>query len=94
MVTWATFTTDALAVTAGQPTELRASTRAVRTLCGTCGTALTYRANAHPDQVDVTVASLDAPDSVSPTGHIWWSERLPWIAMEDGLPRWAEGGPG
>jgi len=94
VVTWATFATDVFAVTAGQPTELRASPRAVRTFCGACGTALTYRANAHPDQVDVTVASLDAPDSVSPTAHVWWSERLPWIAMEDGLPRWAEGGPG
>ena len=30
----------------------------MRTFCGACGTALTYRANAHPDQVDVTVASL------------------------------------
>jgi GNAT superfamily N-acetyltransferase len=92
VVTWATFDAAAFTVTAGRPAELRASPRAVRTFCGACGTALTYRANDRQDRIDVTVASLDSPDAVSPSAHVWWSERLRWLPVADGLPRWPGSG--
>ena len=37
--------------------------------------------------MDVTAGSLDAADAVRPQDHIWDSSRLPWLSIDDGLPR-------
>jgi len=92
-VTWATFPSAAFAFTAGVPAELRATPRAVRELCATCGTALTFRESARPNSVDVTVGSMDRPDLVVPDAHIWTSSQLPWLRVADDLPRHAAEDP-
>jgi len=92
-VTWATFPAGALAFVAGHPVERRSSARASRSFCGACGTALTFREDARPSWVDVAVGSLDAPELAVPGRHIWVSSRLPWIALDDGLPRSLESDP-
>jgi len=92
-VTWATFPRAAFAFTAGVPVELRATPRAVRELCATCGTALTFRESARPNSVDVTVGSMDRPDLVVPDAHIWTSSQLPWLRVADDLPRHAAEDP-
>jgi hypothetical protein len=66
----------------------------VRSFCADCGTALTFRADDRPEQVDVTVASLDAPEAVAPREHIWTSRALPWLRFDDDLPRYEETAPG
>ena len=60
----------------------------VRTFCGACGTQLTYQHTSFPDEVDVTVASLDDPASFAPADHTWVSERIPWLELGDALPRY------
>lgn len=85
-VTWATFHADRFAFTTGRPTELRATPRAVRTLCATCGTALTFRETARDRCVDVTVGSLDRAEAVVAQGHIWVTSRLSWLRVDDDLP--------
>src|SRR5262245_4801789 len=92
-VTWATFPSAAFAFTAGVPAELRATPRAGRELCATCGTALTFRESARPNSVDVTVGSMDRPDLVVPDAHIWTSSQLPWLRVADDLPRHAAEDP-
>ncbi len=87
LVTWVTVPADAFTLTAGTPTTFAASAHAVRGFCGACGTALTWRGHASPEQVDVTVGSLDAPEAVLPTAHIWTSHRIPWLRVDDELPR-------
>jgi hypothetical protein len=44
-------------------------------------------------EVDVTVCSFDHPDAVSPAGHTWVEDRLPWIHLADELPAYEQKGP-
>lgn len=85
-VTWATFPAAGFTVTNGMPAELHATTRAVRTFCSACGTALTFRETARPRSLDVTVGSLDVPDDIVPREHIWTADRLRWLHLDDDLP--------
>jgi ribosomal protein S18 acetylase RimI-like enzyme len=86
-VTWATFPAAAFAVTAGQPAEVRATPRAVRTFCAACGSPLTFREPARPRSIDVTVGSADRPEALPPAHHIWTASALPWLRLDDDLAR-------
>lgn len=87
VVTWLTVPRAALHWVAAPPRERRSSPRAVRGFCGECGTALTFVADARPGQVDVTAASLDEPGAVAPGWHIWTASAVPWLRLDDDLPR-------
>ncbi len=89
-VTWATFPVAAFSFTAGTPAELRATPRAVRTLCSICGTALTFREFARPHCIDITVGSLDHPDDATPQEHTWTADQLAWLHIDDDLPRFSQ----
>jgi hypothetical protein len=41
----------------------------------------------------VTTASLDRPDEFPPSRHIWLDDKLAWEGVDDGLPRFEQGGP-
>ena len=87
VVAWLTSTAGAYAVTAGRPVEFRSSAAVRRTFCGACGTPLTYQHERRANEVDVTVATLDAPGGVVPVDHIWMSDALAWDRPADGLPQ-------
>lgn len=91
LVTWATYPRGAFRLTRGTPRELRSSPPVTRTFCGACGTPLTYLTRDEPEWIDVTVISLDDPDAVTPDDHIWTEHRLPWLDLDDDLPRWRRG---
>ena len=59
-----------------------------RRFCGECGTPLTIEVDHQPETVDFSVATLDAPDAVSPGFHIFWASRIPWFDPGDALPRY------
>ena len=48
---------------------------------------------AHPDFTDVTLASLDHPELVTPEDHIFTESQIPWVRLADGLPRFAQERP-
>ncbi len=58
-----------------------------RSFCGTCGTPLTYGSERWPDEVHVYVSTLDRPEAFEPEAHVHVGERLPWLHLDDGLPR-------
>lgn len=58
-----------------------------RSFCSRCGSSLLCENEKHPDQIDVVLANLEAPLDRAPEGHIYWSDRAPWVSAEDGLPR-------
>jgi len=92
-VTWITVPAPALAFTRGRPAERRSTPGAVRSFCAGCGTALTFREDARPRSVDVTAGSLDAPETLVPRDHVFTASRLPWIALDDALPRFPGANP-
>ncbi|SDH49820.1 GFA family protein [Roseospirillum parvum] len=86
-VTWTTVAWRGFRLTAGAPTWRRSSPRAARAFCPRCGTPLLFRADAWPDEVDVATATLDHPDAVTPDHHLFVGSALPWVCLNDGLPR-------
>ena len=91
--TWAGFEADALTVTQGTAASYKSSSFATRSFCGRCGGQLfyNYTTNQTPP-VWVTVGTLDNPESIAPQRHVFSADGVPWVHMEDGLPR-TEGDP-
>jgi hypothetical protein len=74
----------------GEPRRRASSPGVERSFCGDCGTPLTYRRDDLPEEIDVTVASLDDPSRIVPVDHTWTRHRLPWVVIRDGLPCYPE----
>jgi hypothetical protein len=72
----------------GEPAIYRSSPQAERLFCAACGTQLALR--DEPDYLDVTLASLDDPEAVHPSYHIWTASRIAWFDTADDLPRYPE----
>jgi hypothetical protein len=88
-VTWASFRAENFQLTRGAMRDIAFAGR-LRTFCPECGTALTFRTSPESDEIDLTVASFDHPESVEPADHIWVEDRLPWIKLADGLPTYPQ----
>jgi hypothetical protein len=89
-VTWASFGRDNFQVTNGKPLEIAWAGR-VRSFCPACGSALTFMSQPDSDEIDVTVATFDRPEFVTPADHIWTEDRISWIKLADNLPQHARG---
>jgi hypothetical protein len=89
-VTWASFRRDNFQFKKGKPREIAWAER-VRSFCATCGSALTFMSQPDADEIDVTVATFDQPESVTPADHIWTEDRMSWIKLADNLPQHARG---
>ena len=87
-VAWATFDRERFEVVQGELAEIASSEHVSRGFCKDCGTSLTYFNEVRPGDVDVTLASFDAPGAVAPEAHIWLEDKLPWIQIDDGLPQY------
>ena len=70
-------------------TAFKSSSFGHRTFCGECGTPFAMRVDHQPETVDFSVATLDEPDLVAPSFHIFWSSRIDWFRPADHLPRHA-----
>ena len=94
VVAWLTMASAGFAWTTGEPAVYRSSPGAERLFCSHCGTQLVFRELAEPNNLDVTLASLDDPAAVRPGHHIWTSSRIAWFGTADDLPRYPEQAPG
>jgi PhnB protein len=86
-VPWGTFQRSSFAITRGELREFGSSPGVVRGFCSACGTSLTYRHAARPQEIDVTLATLDAPEALRPEAHLWVDDKPSWVAIGDGLPQ-------
>lgn len=87
-VSWFTVALGGFQLLSGEPAELRSSAHVTRTFCAACGTALTYRSDDAPGELDITLCSLDQPEALAPADHTQTSYRLPWDIIGDGLPQY------
>jgi hypothetical protein len=87
MVAWGTFLRNDFKITTGTLTEFASSTTVLRDFCASCGSSLTYRREGRETEIDVSLASLDDPILLTPKCHIWVSDKLPWVTINDGLPQ-------
>lgn len=87
LVSWAAFTEEDFAITAGSPKTFNSSGASMRSFCPDCGTGLFFRnADYLPGIVDIQSATLDDPDALKPQAHIQVAERIGWAAHLGNLP--------
>ena len=70
------------------PTLFESSPGVRRYFCGRCGSQMAYEADKFPGEIHFYAASLDDPKAYTPTFHVFASEAVPWLDIEDDLPRY------
>lgn len=70
-----------------------ASSYALRGFCGTCGSALFWKAHSAA-HVAILAGSLDDPSALRAASHICTEGRPAFYALCDGLPQYAHDAPG
>jgi len=86
-VTWAEFASEQYRLLQGSPRTHRSKPSVCREFCPACGTQLTYRDERNAEHLDVTVCSLDDPETLRPVDHLWCERMLGWVTAADALPR-------
>jgi hypothetical protein len=90
VMAFATVPVESWIVTCGVPRCRRSSKFGSRWFCGDCGTQLAMQVDHQPETIDFTIASLDRPEVVQPTFHIFHADRIAWFEVADACPRSAQ----
>ena len=92
-LTYVGYSTKNLKWTQGAPAIYESSPGVERGFCARCGSTLTF---ARPDRGETSVfaGSLDETFDLPPTGHAFFDNAIPWLALGDSAPRWARHPPG
>jgi hypothetical protein len=78
------------ALTVEGDTSSYASSEAIdRVFCNACGTRLfAWRKNG--TAAGIALAVFDDRNAFAPTEHIWVTEKMNWVRLDDGLPQYPE----
>jgi hypothetical protein len=88
VVAWCEAPIAAFAWTEGEPKEYRSSPKWFRIFCANCGAQLGIRRAEAPIEMEINLATLDHPEDVPPRYHIYTASQLPWLHIDDQLPRY------
>jgi len=86
LLAFATFSTKNFTYTKGTPSIFKSSATGKREFCNNCGTQICFRTTDTPEIIDIISGTLDEPEKVAPTHHIYTSSKLSWIKLDDQLP--------
>jgi hypothetical protein len=76
----------------GETERYQTSANIDRVFCKRCGTRLfSWRRNG--TAVGVALAVFDDRNAFAPSEHIWVSEKMNWLKLDDGLPQYPVGPP-
>lgn len=87
VVTWVSVPAASFRVVKGRLRTWQSSGKAERQFCPDCGAQVTFQYLAKRDSIDVTAATLDDAGKVAPQEQVWWDDRVPYLHVEDDLPR-------
>lgn len=73
--------------TGAAPSGYSASPGVTRLFCATCGTPMAFQAERYAGEIHLYAASMDDPTRFTPQFHVHYAERLPWLHIDDDLPR-------
>ncbi len=69
----------------GEPRKIfRSSSGVERSFCSRCGTSMSYQ--AENNTLDLAIACMDDPESLSPEREVYLSHRISWNASHPDLP--------
>ncbi|MEM8791808.1 MAG: GFA family protein [Pseudomonadota bacterium] len=78
----------AWAWTGEEPSLYESSPGVRRYFCARCGSQMAYAADRFPGETHFYAASLDDPSAYAPSFHVFAAEAVPWLVIEDDLPRY------
>lgn len=87
---WAQVPATQFEILAGRPRAFKSSGDGQRHFCPECGSSI-YMSGG--DTVGIMLGTADQPEALAPTAHGFHSERVPWLHLGDGLPRFAAAPP-
>ena len=99
VVTLPVFRVEQVAFSGEERTVYPSSPTVGRAFCAKCGTSLTFETELaeYGQLCAVHISTFDDPESLRPTHHSFYAERIGWFDVADELPRHArlvaEGGP-
>ncbi|MEM9716333.1 MAG: GFA family protein [Pseudomonadota bacterium] len=74
--------------TGGPVKTLQSSKGVYRHFCPDCGAPMGFEADHYPVGMHLYAGSLDEPQKFEPTFHVNWESKLPWLHLEDDLPKY------
>ncbi|MGH8092327.1 MAG: GFA family protein [Chthoniobacterales bacterium] len=84
-VTWCSVPSKAIEVLSGEFLRVSHAGR-LRSFAACCCTPLFFQDEVNSEWIDVTVASLDAPNAFPPVAAIWTEDKLPWVKLDPSRP--------
>lgn len=90
ITTWISVPRSAFRFKQGSPRYFQSSPGVRRGFCATCGSPLSWESERIPEEVHLYAASLKSPAEVTPSGHVFVDQQLPWLETTDQLPRYAK----
>jgi hypothetical protein len=93
-VAWFSVERSHFRFTEGEPTRFKSTRTGTRAFCSHCGTQLTFETDLLPSEIDVTICSLDDPESVRPKDETWVSSKVGWVLLDRRLPHHRSGAQG
>ena len=88
-VCWMDFKVEQVSWMGAEPSEYRSSEHCRRGFCRDCGSSLSFRDARYPEYCTLTIASLDNPNQVKPTYHIYAESQVEWLKIDDDCKRFA-----
>ncbi|MEM9709319.1 MAG: GFA family protein [Pseudomonadota bacterium] len=73
--------------TGDAPKTFESSKGVFRHFCGRCGSPMGFEADHYPGGMHLYAASMENPEDFEPTFHVYYQSKLPWLAMDDALPK-------
>jgi nitrite reductase/ring-hydroxylating ferredoxin subunit len=64
-----------------------------RGFCGKCGSAISVQRISQPQFIGLSLSSMDDPSGLPPDCHIFVSDQVDWLKLDDGLPQYPEWAP-
>ncbi len=87
---WTSFPNDLVEISGNSFSIHRSSPNIERGFCASCGTTISYRNLTLTNEIDLCTALLVDAEDLAPVAHIWLSDKLPWVQLNDGLPGYDE----
>jgi len=85
-VTWFTVAPARFEVIRGELASYHSSDHGERLYCPACASQIAFRSSKRPDDIDVTLGSLDHPERYPAKRHVFTANRLPWLHLDEDLP--------
>ncbi|MBM3568380.1 MAG: GFA family protein [Alphaproteobacteria bacterium] len=96
--TYAGYAEKAVSYSPGAPlTAFESSPGVERRFCARCGTPIDFKGARWPGEIHLFISNFAEPGAFAPFAHAYCKDQLPWVKLNDGLPRYrtlkSEGGP-